>query len=90
MVCAKRIECSETSGVNEIRRILDSMIWFQRIVTKKQTIIVTGHEICLYLRRSVLRNRNAKPEVGGMGKSGGWLAVGGGGVVILREDGSSD
>jgi hypothetical protein len=30
MVCAKRIECSETSGVSEIRRILDSMIWFQR------------------------------------------------------------
>jgi hypothetical protein len=30
MVCAKRIECSETSGVSDIRRILDSMIWFQR------------------------------------------------------------
>ena len=30
MVCAKRIECSETSEVSEIRRILDSMIWFER------------------------------------------------------------
>ena len=30
MVCAKRIECAETSKVSEIRRILDSMIGFQR------------------------------------------------------------